>query len=227
MSTLSSAFGDELVKLGVAKWRTLLRTAPEEKFRDVMAKLFRRVGASKPHVPEITPAVRESVIKDLSGYNKLDHVVAAPRGSALWRQGMKDIKEGRMIEIETGTSMRNAKLIKKHGPSGLAHRPMSENMPAISDSYSDTMWKARRNKKLSRSDKRRMDNRLGAGLFANDKGTKRTADYAARASVDGTAPVAMRFSLPASFVTPGQGLEYRVPNELFRNWARKIKIERP
>lgn len=221
---MSLAFQDELEKISGA-FSKAFRAASPEKAHEMMSRMFRLRGLRPPRRAAedlANPEVREQILKGIRSAKKVQLPEAVPRGSALWRKAMQDIKAGRMSTFESGLSSEQGKNILRTGPSTRGGFPLEENMPAVSEAFDDVYDRA-----LDAGvDRRDAMKRITSGLYAADAGTSRTAEYAERAARRfGGVPAALRFELPHSMAQAGTDLEMRIPHQIFQRWARNPRVE--
>ncbi len=220
---MALAFQDELEKISGA-FSKAFRAASPEKAHEMMSRMYRLRGLPPPlRAAEdlANPEVREQILKGIRSTKKVQLPEAAPRGSALWRRAMQDIKAGRMSTFESGLSSEQGKSILRTGPSTRGGWPLQENMPAVLEALDDVYDRA-----LDAGVHRRDVQRgITSGLYAADAGTSRTAEYAERAARFGGVPAALRFELPHSMAQAGTNLEMRIPHQIFKRWARNPRVE--
>jgi len=238
MTDIYRAFFSELEKLHIsqmekdaaARWATVLRKAEPEKARSMLRNLYYAEGVRPPALSVVDAATRERAIKNLRTLRKAAIPDTIVHGSPEWRAAMQDIRHGRFTRLETGTSENAAAGIVRHGPAGISDLPLVENMPTVGG-WSDRIRRAVRAAEDTGSDDiaDALLHKSKQGLYAADAGTSRTAEYAHRAAgVAGAGkPVKVSFDLPASMATPNKGLEFRVPNGMWRQWARNVSIDHP
>ena len=230
LSELEKLCAPQMEKEAAARWATLLRKAEPEKARSMIRNLYYAEGVRPPALSVVDAAARERAIKNLRTFGKAAIPNTIVRGSPEWRAAMQDIRHGRFTRLETGTSENAAAGIVRHGPAGIADLPLAENMPGV-QGWSDRIRRAVRTAEDMGADDvaDALLRKLKQGLYAADAGTSRTAEYAHRAAgvVGAGKPVKVSFDLPASMATPNKGLEFRVPNGLWRQWARNVSIDHP
>jgi superfamily II DNA or RNA helicase len=213
-----------LEKHAAARWSKELRKVVDPaKAKKMFARMYRGEGVRPPMRGSdyVAPDVKEHLIKSLRGLGKVEAPDLTPRGGALWREAMKDIKHGRTSKFETGTSLKAAKDIVHMGPSGPIGRPLESNMPAIararrvaSRATPDSKWDA-------------VHQKADSGMYAADAGTQRTRDYAGRAAAGRDPGAVVQFDLPRSLATHGSKEELRVSRQVFNRWSRNRKIISP
>lgn len=214
-----------------SRWTDYLRTLPVIKQKPLLQKLKRLQGVAPGSFDIVEdPSRLDDAIRSVRAPQKVPHVELAPYGSDLYKAIWRDVRDGRMVKMETGTSLEAAKEILKNGPAsyiagagGLApyHDRVREyrRRNRIPNDVPEDVYQAHA------AVEEVVRNRLAdAGMFAAREGTQRTYDYALRA--DENNPAKLRFSLPATLapnISEAVSLEQGVPWAAWR-YARNKHI---
>lgn len=142
-----------------------------------------------------------------------------------------DIKHGRFVRLETGTSREAANQILRRGPSNpvlgkATHLTGFDSIEGVDTPQFERFHKHRLDMEQSQPSWYRnlWYRKQDAGIFASHAGTDRTRDYAQRASRAGNPAAKLSFDIPASLAQAPKGKEQIVPRF---NWeyTRNHKIE--
>lgn len=225
------AFSDELLKISSSRFAQYVRRASPKDAANALKRMFRVEGAVPPiHVSDprsLDAVTREKVLKTLRETVKAEVPEVAPRGSAAWRQAMSDIKHGRMVTHESGYPRKEvAESIKRYGGSGdfVNLTPWKDDPTAVKQWYKQRA-RAELAVPLEASGK------LRGGVWTSREGSPTTAMYAKRqgeAAAYGAAesPTKLTFQVPESLSgLTGKSERAYVPNSVFKEWARKVRVD--
>lgn len=241
MSCYEAGFNEVMAAAGLgmekaaSAWAKYLRdsTKPAESRWGMLNSMFRSHGVRPPDERSISRLndsdVVDGWIRSARIYRDVDLPPSVARGSDLWRAAMKDIRDKNFQPMETGLGERHVEGILRYGPSTPGAGRISPNMrrePGWEDAFYDTRDALPR--RTHRAEIQHLDTAADSGLFAAERGTQRTRDYAERASGGvrgGDRPTRLSFDMPKALAQDSGEQEYRIPREMFVNWARNHKTD--
>lgn len=251
---VAEACADELVKISAVWDKTVRRLIDKGQHAEagvILDKMYRLEGIRPPlrgSAERLTGGTDgpvgagEVLINLLRKYKGIKLPGVAPKGSPEWRAAMKDIKEGRMVGLESGMSRSQAKSIQQFGPSSSIVGGESGKSSARDLWEQQVQQMARKAEDAAEAmvdagklplreggrARARIHRKADSGIWTHPAGTPRTKEYAYRAGRwEKDTPAIMSFQLPESLAGLRPHSEHTVPHKMFQEWARKIQVKAP